>query len=268
MSQCQHCVTSPQPPPSAAVRWTASWTLPYMIQMQNDEYDGPSHAFVKVNHSSWLYIQFNLQFMLSSIKTATPRMKIIISLFFLDSASRGRQLDDVAAVSGSANSKYPSCNRDIQEPCQSVHCYNCSHRALWQQARNRNFSQWTWDQCYCHKTHRRSGKPFHLFKLKNKNKSDSKESKFGDKHETRDNNPVNIHLQVSWFTLRAWMSHTIHTKCRYYFEEMCKLSFNKQCSHALWCWLLEKYTVRNICMYTSKRSTSTHAVWALADPFA
>lgn len=53
-----------------------------MIQMQSDEYDGPSHAFVKVNHSSWLYIQFNLQFMLSCIKTATPRMRIFISLFF------------------------------------------------------------------------------------------------------------------------------------------------------------------------------------------
>lgn len=266
MSQCQHCVTSPQPPPSAAVRWTASWTLPYMIQMQNDEYDGPSHAFVKVNHSSWLYIQFNLHFALSCIKTATPRMKIIISLFFFIPHLVADSLMMQCLVQLTLN--IPPATATFSPVTQSVHCYNCSHRVLWQQARNRKLSQWTWDQCYCHKTHRRSGKPFHLFKLKNKNKSDSDESKFGDKHETRDNNPVNIHLQVSWFTLRAWMSHTIHTKCRYYFEEMCKLSFNKQCSHALRCWLLEKYTVRNICMYTSKRSTSTHAVWALADPFA
>lgn len=109
MSQCQHCVTSPRPPPPAAVRWT-SW---YRCKMMNMMV--PSHAFAKVNHSSWLYIQFNLQVTLSCIQTATTWMKMIISLFlfFFNSASRGRHLDDVAAVSGSARSKHPSCNRDI-----------------------------------------------------------------------------------------------------------------------------------------------------------
>lgn len=154
--------------------------------------------------------------------------------------------------------KVPSWNSDIQQPCQQLLSQSYENK----QEIEAFHSEFETNVIVIRLTEDQE-KAFHLFKLKKKNLIPKSQSL-----ETKDNNTVNIHLQVSWFTLRALMSYTIHTKCSYYFEEMCKLSFNKQCSHALWCWLLEKYTVRNICMYTSKRSTSTHAVWALADPFA
>lgn len=43
-----------------------------------------------------------------------------------------------------------------------------------------------------------------------------------------------IHLQVSWFTLRAWTSNTYHSYKMYItFEEMCKHSFRKGCLNML-----------------------------------
>lgn len=173
-----------------------------MIQMQNDEYDGPSHAFVKVNHSSWLYIQFNLQFMLSCIKIATPRMNIIISLFCFIPHPVADSLMMWLQCLLQLTLNIPPASVTFRSPVSLCIVTTVLTEFYDNKQEIETFHSELETNVIVIRL-RRSGKPFHLFKLKNKNKSDSKESKFGDKHETRDNNPVNIHLQVSWFTLRA-----------------------------------------------------------------
>lgn len=73
-----------------------------------------------------------------------------------------------------------------------------------------------------------------------------------------------IHLQVSWFTLRAWTSDTYHSYKMYItFEEMCKHSFRKGCLNMLsdagiWREKEKKKPLNRVEIYTHPRVARLH----------